>query len=348
MKTIISLIILGMLGGSLGADKPNTGAAPGSFTRQDYANAMRDAIGGENPRVLELGMLGAHDAFTSGINRKSLPDPNNGDVDFLQNPVLRFFASGVVAQLSRTQKSSAYALARHGVRFFDARVTYVDGVWYTSHGLISQALEQVLRELIRFMSETGGEVLVISFLGVAGNSNRALLDYLATVTEGGKSILDYVRYDAAAIPLQQLRYRDVTKGGSGAVLLLQEEPGPKHYPRANAIWGRWHNTNDPERLLQGIAEENQRILDDPGWYKERFIWNQAQLTMQTGWPDALRVLIDWSLLNMARKFNRRLLPLLPETMAQLPIVGVDYADNMNGDWNDKVMEIISAYNRGLA
>ena len=342
------LLALPALGAGVGLafTKGTWDFTPDTFTEHDYSDIMLDNIArsGKNPRVVDIAMLGAHDALTDGIAAKSPPDPNSRDIDLMQNPVAAFFGGGVVARLSKAQKSRAYDLARRGVRFFDLRCTCVDGQWYSLHGLLSRPLEESLRELIRFMDETGGEMLVLSFHQVKGASEQELLEYLPEVKSRGKSLLDFVRYDADAIPLGELHYCDVARGGSGAVILLTQ--CEKCYSNEQ-LYGRWHDTNDPDALLRGIEAENKDFMTDMGERGDCFRWSQSQLTPQLGWPALLRMFPDWSLLMMAHRFNYKLLGRMRAWLPRIPVISVDYADDMNRGFNDRAIEIINAYNRSF-
>ena len=319
---------------------------PDTFTEHDYSDIMDTNIRrrGLNPRVVDIAMLGAHDALTDGIDAHSPVDPNSPDVAVLRNPPAAFFGGGVVARLSKTQKSRACDLARRGVRFFDLRCSCVDGKWHSFHGLLSRPLEESLRELLQFMGETQGEVLVLSFHQVRGAAPEELLDYLPDVKWQGKSLFDFARYDADAIPLGELRYNDATGAGSGAVILLAQSE--KSYSNEQ-LYGRWHNTNDPDALLRGIEAENKSLKADMGERGDCFRWSQSQLTPQMSWPALLRMFPDWSLLLMARRFNYRLLGRMHAWLPRIPILSVDYADDMNRGFNDRAVEIINAHNRSF-
>ena len=118
-------------------------------------------------------------------------------------------------------------------------------------------------------------------------------------------------------------------------------------PNWDALWTIWHDANAPDTLLQKIGALNEDLASDPTWGQGRFRWNQAQLTAQTDFPAVLRVIPDYSLLLMAHRLNYKLLPDLAAWLPQMPILGVDYADDMCGGFNDKAMEIINGYNAGL-
>lgn len=346
MKKKSWLLILPAVGAALGFGKGDWDFTPDLFTQNDYSRIMEKNIRRRdlNPRVVDIAMLGAHDALTDGINAKSPPDPNSRDVALLRNPMAAFAVGGLIARLSKTQKSRACDLARRGVRFFDLRCSYADGRWYALHGLLSRPLEDCLRELIRFMDGTRGEVLVLSFHQVFGAAEE-LLDWLPSVKERGKSVFDFVRYEASAIPLGELRYHDVVRGGSGAVILLEQSG--KCYSNGQ-LYGRWHDTNDPDVLLRGIERENKMLKADMGERGDCFRWSQSQLTPQIRWPALLRGIPDWSVLMMAHRFNYKLLGKISAWLPQIPVLSVDYADDMNRGFNDRAIEIINAYNRSLS
>ena len=53
---------------------------------------MRDVFADKDPRVVDIAMLGAHDAFTSDIEFKSVVNKNESGI--ITNPIVNFLAKG--------------------------------------------------------------------------------------------------------------------------------------------------------------------------------------------------------------------------------------------------------------
>ena len=310
-------------------------------TQLDHSNIMRGTVTGD-PRVVDIVMLGAHDAFTCGITKASRPNPQ--EIPRIVSPFLRL-VKGMVARISRAQRASAYDLARRGVRYFDVRVTWDGHDFQTCHGLLAGKLEDDVRGLLRFLNETEGEVVVfdIQHVFLKGSGWDALFAWLE-----GLGLLDYVRFDPSKIPLKQLTYRQASQGGSGIVLLANQEQyeGCKHYDREGAIRSNWHNTDKPDALFAAIQKEHALLCPDhdaPDWggFRVNQVVTTSQLPMGMG-----RAMEAWSLLDQGTRVNAMLLQQenLTQWLGTMPIVMVDCADSMEGNFNDEIIRLIGEYN----
>lgn len=317
---------------------------PPQTTQHNYSNIMAEttARSGKDPRVVDIAMLGAHDAFTSGITKASRPNPQ--EIPRAAHPFLRP-VKGMVARISRAQRSSACDLARRGVRYFDARAAWADGDFYACHGLLGGKLEDDIRGLARFLGETEGEVVVfdLQHAFLKGSGTDALFAWLERL-----GLFGFVRFDPTKIPLGELTYGQATRGGSGVVLLANRETyqGCKHYDRAGAIRSNWHDTDSIDTLFERMHEEHTNLHDNrdaPDW--NGFRVNQAVTTPQL--PKGFkRLMTGWSLLDAGSRVNARLIRQegLTRWLGTMPIVMVDCADSMENGFNDEIMRIIGEYN----
>ncbi|MDR3276765.1 MAG: hypothetical protein LBT11_06125 [Treponema sp.] len=325
------------------------------FSAGDYRNIMAESILG-NPALVDVAMLGAHDALSGNIRRNNPGDTDPADGAVTNNPLVRALGGGLITRLVRAQKSGAYELAVHGVRYFDIRVSWVGddsigGVWYTKHGYLSAPLEESILGLLRFLAEAGREVLVldVQHAYTGEKTMEELLSFLFTgVSYGGRTLADYAGYDTRR-PLGELRYRDMTASGSQIVVLAKAPfyPGSLHYQYEGAIRSVWHNQNTDKAMLAGIEEEYRTLLASPSLDRDKFRVNQAQKTGITG--NMLGSLFSWSLLDMAARFNRVLVNHddFSVWLTTMPIFMVDYADSMRGGFNDRVIAEINRFNGNL-
>lgn len=322
------------------------------YTENDYRHIMRDNILA-NPRVVDVAMLGAHDAFSNNISRSSGIDPNEDADAIINSGAARLLGGGMFVRVARAQKSSAYDLCARGVRYFDVRITRYEDDWYTMHGLISDRLEGYVLDILKFLDETSGEFVVFDMQhAYTGDKSMSdLFGYLGSLRYNGKSLFDYVYYDPVALPLGELRYRDTVSGGSGVVVLAkaQQYAGCKFYEYETSMRSVWHNKNDKSEMLEGIDAEYQTLLADPALDRDKFRKNQVQMTGKYSLKHFAKTVFGWSLLDMANSFNAELLdqPDFENWFDVLPIFMTDYADSMKGDFNDRVVESINAFNREL-
>lgn len=330
----------------------------------DYSDVIVEGVADRNPRIVDIAMLGAHDAFSSSITTASPVDPAEPEDSILRNKSAAFFADGLFARLSKSQRGSATDLLENGVRYLDVRLSNIDGTWFTKHALVSGEFSYYLGQVLTFLEGHPGEFLVFDiqhvYLGEA--SFEDLFTYLGTFEVNGKSLLDYVHFDPTAIALGDLRYDDVTAGGTeaGVILLAKTENTPTlrhHYVRGDgdsegspmvSIRTIWHNTSNGAKMLDGIRDEYELIsgTDD---YDNMFRVNQAQKTGVISGPDLLDTLIGWSLLDMASYFNSRLVKQadFADWFTAMPILMVDYSISNRGQFNTTANLAIIDYNQTL-
>jgi len=341
--------------------------AKGSFSftfatsKGDYAEVMREGVTSGDARIVDIAMLGAHDAFSHNITTASAVDPGEPEDSLVRNATLDKFADGIFVRLAKAQKSGTDQLLQAGVRYFDVRLSYYEDEWYTKHALISDRLSAYLDGMIAFLDANPGEFVIFDmqhvYLGTATWTD--LFDFLGTYEVGGKSLLDFVNHDPLTEELGELTYDGVTAGGAkaGVVMLANvasEAALPYHYNRGNGdtaiinIRSLWHNTSDTATLLAGIREEYD-YLNETVIYRDILRVNQAQKTGALTQSDLWDTIFGWSLLDMANNSNNKLVHEadFADWLTVMPIFMVDFADSPNGDFNTLANEAFIAYNQTL-
>lgn len=342
------------------------GKAGFSFTftpsKTDYSNVLRDGVVDGSSRIVDIAMLGAHDAFSDKITTNSPIDPAEPEDSLLRNQTLGKVADGVFVRLSRAQKSNAETLLKAGVRYFDVRISYYENEWYTKHGLISDKLSRYLSDIITFLSDNPGEFIIfdiqhVHFGDTVGFSE--LFDYLQTYQISNVAITDFINYDPLSLQPRDLTYDIVTDTGAKAgLVILAKTPAsaslPYHYNRGNGdtqvinIRSLWHNTADTDTLIEGIQTEYE-YLSDTVIYEDIFRVNQAQKTGVLSGDDLWDTVFGWSLLDMANNSNAALIAHedFLDWLTKMPILMVDYADSTKGDFNKVANDAMIAYNNAL-
>ncbi|MDR3318340.1 MAG: hypothetical protein LBS99_02790 [Clostridiales bacterium] len=340
---IAGVLFVGWSAFSFSADK---------VTAADYSGIIADNITGD-PRVVDIAMLGAHDAFSDKITPKNAVDPQDAADGILNNGAVRFLGSGMIFRLSKAQRSGAYDLLTRGVRYFDVRVTISEGEWYTVHGQLSDKLDGYLTETVKFLSENPGELIIFDMQHVkTGDKTFAdLFAHIGSVEYEGLSLLDFVRFDPFTVPLGSLTYSEAVSGGAGVVILAKtgQYSGCAHYEYEEAIRSNWHEHNSSEVMLERITAEYDALCADPALDRNKFRVNQAQKTGLLTGEGIANTIFGWSLLDFAYNFNPELVAneSFDAWLTVMPIFMVDYADSMKGGFNDKVIGRINAFNASL-
>jgi hypothetical protein len=320
-----------------------------SSKRPDYySHAMQYSVFRSDARMVDIAMLGAHDAFTHNITKSSEIDPGDDNATALK--LLNAFGGGqTIANGAKAQNEDAYTQARHGCRLFDTRICWYGDTWYTMHAKLSDRLDRYLKEILRFLSENKREVVVIyiwpeSAVHLNGSNYTSLWNYIMDVKYDGKNIFDYIHFDPNAKPLQNLTYGDVigSDGSSGVVLFCLDSSGASHkaYTASSSVRGKWHDTKDIAALLNNIQSEHENIAANWGSYKNRLRIMQAQRTSSTG---------D-NLITMASEFNYRVAndSRFETWLEKTPVVWFDDITTPANNFNQTVNKRIHNYNLGSA
>lgn len=294
---------------------------------------------GDTP-ITKIAVLGSHDALSYGINYFSMP---NSSEDTLSNNVfIQLLGKGAIVRYSRAQQDDIYTQLNSGVRYIDARITYIDGEYYTSHGLVSCVLESCVMQILRFLNENPGEFIYFHIVHFypENYSIYSLVEYMKDIKYNNKSLFDYVNYDTKALKSQnQLTYNMMTQNGTKAGILFLSE---SKYFDLDTINSHWHNITNSDKLCRAV-EKYYKTLGDCDCLRV----NQAQTTPNAN--DIVGTIAGWSLLNMAKKHNANMLthPNFAKWLDKMPIYMCDYTTSNYKDFNKRVNEIIYEHNINL-
>jgi len=255
-----------------------------------------------------------------------------------------------------------------GVRYFDVRVTRIDGKYYAFHGYLSGELTQYVQDIVDFLGSHPKEFIIFDIqhymtengenFGLPDSDYDELLNYLASIKNSqGKSLLDYVFYDASVGSLGKLTYKDV-KGG--VVMLgkmknssvLYERDGDANYDNSRtytSIYSYWINHNDTGVMIDKM-EATMSYVEGRTDLKQVLRVNQAQKTGFYTDGRIVKSLFGWSLLDLAADFNQELTSdsvRLTKYLKACPILMVDNAGSTKGNFNIDVIDILKDYNQGL-
>ena len=325
-----------------------------------------------NPRIVDIAMLGAHDA-----NTFSLATDNGVDHIAADGILGKIFpvSAGLQYRFAVTQAVSPYMLLMQGARFLQFKFSLENGVWRAAHTVLGRELEKDVLDVLRFLDEHPGEVVLLLFQCTNEEENNAdcpLFDeWLAGVEYKGKNLYDYAEIyvgdDALAddgslsetrTDITDLTYNDVTDGGKQAgIVLLQryaELYGKNEYTRyfydmdANALH-RWHSRIGCSVLIDEI-DDYATDLTEMRAYRFGLRVNQTQAAFSGAtFGDILRDIGEWSLLKFASKYNVELLENenFSDWLKAMPIFQVDFANSDYGDFNNRVNGAIRARNEEI-
>lgn len=339
----------------------------------DTVLADIDGITEANPRIIDIAMLGAHDANTFSVSADGPIDDNPaGEILKTVLPA----SSGFQYRMSVTQVVSPYRLLMQGARMLHFKFAYYDGGWYASHSLLGRKFELDIIDVMKFLDEYPGEFVILFFQSTYYGPTQSLHtfhEWLASVEYNGKNIYDFVHYGDVNIfgsefvseelaDLADLTYNDVTKNGTegGVVLFDRREEivtgttEPSDYTDlffdvdANSA-ARWHN-----RMGEDVLIENINDYADTLSVRRQFRYylrvNQAQGTISVETAgDLLRSIGAWSLVKFAEKYNASLLddPNFDKWLRIMPVVQVDFANSDYGDFNRRINAKIRARNEEI-
>lgn len=313
--------------------------------------------------VINIAMLGAHDAFTSDMTVSSPVDELSADS--IQTGAVGLLIKGFSYKQSKTQVSDVNELLNAGVRYFDIRLTYdLDSdTWWTVHTYFSTPFEDVLTDINAFLEDHPGEFLILDIQHVFSvdplSSASPLLQLHNLFDDAG--VLDYA-YPDDIKPLDEITYGDVTNNGTQAgVIILSKynEPDPSFFLYQSSIRSAWANTNGFESLVTFLDHEATLIQSHEALTGnqvsdnlvaidslEGFRVMQGVLTMQMSGGGIIEALLKWSLLERAKEVNSSLIEQteFSDWLAAMPIVMVDNADCNKGGFLDNIMEIIIDFN----
>lgn len=311
-----------------------------------------------NPRVVDLGMLGAHDANTYNLEEYN---GASGEVGGDLKAVYKL-AYGLSYRYTKTQVSDIYDQLCQGVRFLNFKCSYHSGKWCGSHSFIDGPMETYIKDVIRFVKDAPGEIVVVEsqVMYAEGHTLSELVSDFFAVEYEGQTLKDFILYEN--IPIKDLTYNDVTQEGTqGGIVFLVTTDGKlstpfvdkekseyrgKFYAHPGMFSGKWYNRMKTSAIADGIGKQCEVIRAD-----DRYMEGFRLMLMQTS-PNAkdfFETAGAWSLLKKAKSHNLKMLanPAFAEWLSVMPVVLCDNVTSANGDFNKKINEKIASYNRSL-
>jgi hypothetical protein len=312
---------------------------------QDHSNWMNETID-NNTNVIDIKMLGAHDAYSSDISITSDVDAYESGI---ASTVPGLFLKGLLVKQSKTQITDTEGLLKNGVRYLDVRLSYVDGEFYTKHGYVSTRFESVCEDIVQYLETYKGEVLILDVQHMDGLDYEVDEDYqifYEALEDFG--VTDYL-YSSDNKALRDITYGDITsdKENSGVIILDKFAKITKptyHYEQS--IRSNWANDDDFIKTVSFLNEEADLVQEDSE-YDTMFKVAQCVTTMQMDVQGMVNGLESWSLVERAQSFNIHLIQSdeFDNIIEQLPIIMVDYATSNKDDFVDKIMDIIIEKNK---
>jgi len=332
-------------------------------TDLDYSSWMLENLNG-NQRIIDVSMIGAHDAFTSGMKVHSSTDFDSAAM--IQTGITGALIKGFSYRQSKTQISDALTLLENGIRYFDVRLSYHDAkeAWYTTHTYYSDPLIDVLGQINEFLESHPGEFIILDIqhvYGVSYDDSAAYEEIMTLISDSG--ILDYC-YQEGSKALNEITVNDVTNNQTkaGVILISKfEEESPYVWDYETTIRSNWANTNQDDMLYHFLDDEMNVIISGEAMTgnqmadvegidsRNAFRVMQAVWTMQMDMDGIFRAIQDRSLLYKARMKNPDLISQVEfsDWMAAMPIVMIDYADSNYQECLDRLMEKVIEQNQSI-
>lgn len=337
----------------------------GKAANRNYSDVMRRASKENrnfgNSKVIDIGLLASHDALSDKISKNSQYNSKTSLPDLFGLEKLPIVKS-VASNYAKAQSQSLDKQLAAGVRYIDARITKMDGTYYTMHSLLSGKLEDYLKELIEFLINNPGEFVVFDVATLSGDGNpNDLAQFMSTVKVNKNgvdyNIYNFIHYDTSK-NFADVTYNDVTENGKSAGLVIIASSLNKSANAKNVVTDpkfseffkykekhtHWHNDPSSKRLISkidGVVKSFER-----GNYSG-FMCNQVQTT-----PIAKSIVADFgtgSLIKDAKKHNPAVVdhPHFDYWLSVMPCIWFDDVTSTYDDFNDKINEKILRYNVNL-
>ncbi len=306
----------------------------------NYNNWMKENLDNDI-HLIDIKMLGAHDAFSSDINFLSSPDIS---ADSIMKGIPGTLLKGYLVRQSVTQVTDVEGLLQNGVRYFDIRLTYNEGNWNTKHNYISSDFYVIIADFINYLETYHGEFLILDFQHIDGldyNNNEDYQIFIEMLTTSG--LLDY-QYINNTKELGEITYGDLTNNGENSKIIIidkftKEEKATYDYDLS--IRSSWANTDNFDSALEFLLEESNTV-ESSNDLNNSFKVMQGVVTTQMSLNGLTSSLISWSLIERAENFNNYLISdqNFNTIINSLPIIMVDYANSNDNNFVDKIMNII--------
>lgn len=338
---IVSFLVLGLV--------PICTTSQSKFN--DHSTFLRDC-NSKNDKfgvvpLTEISLLGSHDACSNDINFGSKPNVNEDNI--VNNGAARFFAKGAMVRYAKAQNEDVYDQLKSGARYLDIRITKIDGVYYNSHGLVSNTLEINLKKILKFLSENPGEFILFhvqNYYPSDLNLNE-LKTFISTVKLNDLSLFDYMNYSSSITEFSDLNYNVLTANGTKAGVVIFTHRDTKVMPfgqfNSEHFRSKCHGKIDANAMIEGIRKETLNCKN----LKTTLRICQAQQTPNTA--EWWNTLINWSLLRMAKNENYRILHLddIKNILDSMPIYMCDWCSYNGNGFNDEIISLLKERNLSL-
>ncbi len=331
-----------------------------------------DGIVEANPRLVDIAMLGSHDAVTDTLSLDTPLDYHDKDSVLGK---LEGIMGGITFRFSKTQTVGLGKQLEQGARFFHIKCTDYDGEWYGTHSHLCGKMSDHITEVLKYLAsdEAKGEIVVllfqITYMG-EGQNLDTFHEFVDNVKYEGKSLFDYVYIDKADVydvgdggtRIGELTYCDLTKSGTvpGVVMFDRREEGkfPEHWDGTSELTQKcfdmdacseheWHNSIGEDRLIKKIntvcskIESNKTLLG-----KLRLNQTQASFGVNSA-GEFFSCVGAWSLLRFATKYNVKLIENenFDKWLTYMPVFQVDFCNSNHGDFNNRVNAKIANHNK---
>jgi len=270
-------------------------------------------------RLNQIAIPGTHNSATHSFSRASKYAADKPGLVKYRPP---WPVSSVIAQWSKTQARTIIQQLHDGIRYFDFRVGYQGGEFYTCHGMNGDTIRDILHTFVEFATTYPREVFILDFnhfykMGPAEHEEltKQIRDLI------GDKLWPFEHADATLDEAFNLRV--------GPIVVIYHKPeGHKHsfYPNS-AIWAPWPNTDKIPQLQEKLQES---LLKFDRESKQLFV-SQCILT-----PSVDTVLrgfsrCTWSLFGMAERLNQEVVEWVGKFHQSRPlnIVMVDHYHTCN-------------------
>ncbi len=321
-----------------------------TYQVNDNSKFLRDCVTqNENLKdkpITEISILGSHDALSNDISYASKQNSSEDNV-MVNNPFIRILAKGAVVRLAKAQQHNIYDQLKAGVRYIDARITYVDGVYYTSHGLISNTLEYNMNLILKFLAENPGEYVLFNINNYYPSTSNFsnLMDYISSIKYEGKNLFDYVNYSSEFTHFYEVTYNNATNNGTEAGVICFSDQDNLIYPfnqfSTSEIRDVWHEEGNFKTINEKIKKEAEYCKTLDNTYLKI---NQTQMTPNFSQP--LSIFLDYSLLHAAKYHNADLINLkeIDEIVDAMPIFMADFVTSNYKDFNKTIVSKLYSRN----
>lgn len=322
--------------------------------------------------LTKIRMLASHDSCSDKLSYLSRINPNQED-HIGNQKWIDYLAKGVAIRLGKAQNDDIYNQLVAGVRFIDLRVTYVDGVFYTCHGYLSEPLEDATKLILKFLDEHPGEFVVYSIMYYyPGNSNwLGLENFLRSVKYNGKCIFDYDRNldidESKTTTFKDLTYNNITNNGkdAGTVVcarnynLIPVKDDDRciflnHGHEEDGIRGKTLGFATNSMNSELVCKNTVEFVDyldklDESTKKEYFIINETETRPNTS--EIWEVYNAWSLLNKAYDHNMYMINQkiidIDTMIDKMPIYMCDFSTCNENGFNDFIIGKLQEKNNSL-